>query len=271
MNTRFFQVAIAAAAATIGALMLTTPTHAAAPRPEQASLNQATHSTISDTRTISGSVVSPVAVAIADHYTVPVASIVTLHESGVGYGNIVKLHEYAQASGKTVEEIQAMRESGMGWGKIRKDLALPKDAAKTSLGDIRRGKKIERSESPDDLDDEDNDEDESEDDDKSDDSQKPMDRVAPQQPGTGNTNPQRDTKREERAVKKTAKAEKKAQKQTKKADKKAKKAVKKAEKKAQKAVKKAKKAEKKQVRKDAKKAKKTAQPKPAKTKKGKGG
>lgn len=96
-------------------------------------------STITSTHSVSRA--NPVAIAISTHYTLPVTQVVSLHNSGYGYGEIVKLYEFALSSGKTVSEVQQMRDSGMGWGQISKALNLPRGAGKVSLGTIMRAHK----------------------------------------------------------------------------------------------------------------------------------
>lgn len=125
-------------AATIGLLLSSGQTHAAGPAHDLALSSGEMTATITSTLTVSGTSGNPVAIAISTHYTVPVAQIDALHDSGWGYGNIVKLHEYALASGKSVSEVQALRESGMGWGQIAKTLNLPKGAKTANLGSIMR-------------------------------------------------------------------------------------------------------------------------------------
>ncbi len=101
--------------------------------------DDATSSTITSTQSISR--VNPVAIAISAHYTLPVTQVVALHNSGYGYGEIVKLFQFALVSGKSVTEVQQMRESGMGWGQISKALNLPRGAGKVSIGTIMRAHK----------------------------------------------------------------------------------------------------------------------------------
>ncbi len=126
-------------------------THAAAldtvPAKTQASLpavigimaDDTTSSTITSTHFVSR--VNPVAIAISTHYTLPVTQVVALHKSGYGYGEIVKLYEFALVSGKTATAVQQMRDSGMGWGQISKALNLPRGAGKVTLGTIMRARR----------------------------------------------------------------------------------------------------------------------------------
>ena len=60
-----------------------------------------------------------------------------MHQSGLGFGEIARVYMMAQSSGKTVAELLAMRESGMGWGQIMKELGF-KPGGK-NLGAIMSG------------------------------------------------------------------------------------------------------------------------------------
>jgi hypothetical protein len=91
---------------------------------------------ITATNTLTGSL--KIATDIADHFNAPVASITQLHDSGWGYGEIFKLYAYAQASGKSVADVEAMRAAGQGWGEIAKALGLPPGNAGDNLGSIVR-------------------------------------------------------------------------------------------------------------------------------------
>jgi hypothetical protein len=101
--------------------------------------DDATSSTITSTTSITRA--NPVAVAISSYYTLPVSQVVALHNSGYGYGEIVKLYQFALVSGKAVSEVQQMRDSGMGWGQISKMLNLPRGVGKVTLGSIMRARK----------------------------------------------------------------------------------------------------------------------------------
>ncbi len=89
---------------------------------------------ITATETLTGSL--KIATAIADHFNVPVTDVTQLHAGGWGYGEIYKLYSYAAASGKSVAEIEAMFNSGMGWGEIARALNLPPGNAGDNLGSI---------------------------------------------------------------------------------------------------------------------------------------
>lgn len=75
-----------------------------------------------------------VALAISMQFSVPLTSVVDLHSSGWGYGEIYKLYEFAQLTGKTPGEIQAMRTSGLGWGQIAQELGIKVNGGKVISG-----------------------------------------------------------------------------------------------------------------------------------------
>ncbi len=77
-----------------------------------------------------------VAQSIAKFFGVPVADVLTLHNSGKGYGEIVKAYALAQGSGKSVNDIFASRANEQGWGEIVKSLAVAKWNA--SVGKVVR-------------------------------------------------------------------------------------------------------------------------------------
>jgi hypothetical protein len=83
-----------------------------------------------------------VVVAISSYFSVPVSNVVQLHDSGWGFGEIYKLYEYARLSGHTPEQIQAMRDAGMGWGNIAKALNIKPGNHGDNLGGIMSGRSI---------------------------------------------------------------------------------------------------------------------------------
>ena len=98
-------------------------------------------------------ITNPVAVAIANFffsdaftetYTVTVQSVLNLHASGVGYGNMTIALFFARASGLSFEAIMAMRGSGEGggWGYIIKNTSGLEDFSRkdTNLGAIMSGR-----------------------------------------------------------------------------------------------------------------------------------
>ena len=80
-----------------------------------------------------------VATAIANQFGVSVSDVTALHNSGWGYGEIVKLYEMAKASGKSVTDIEAMRASGKGWGEIAAMLNTSVSGLGYNLGAIMSG------------------------------------------------------------------------------------------------------------------------------------
>jgi uncharacterized membrane protein YgcG len=75
-----------------------------------------------------------VAIAISNYFTVPVTQVVTLHTDGWGYGEIFKLYQLSLVSGRTVTEVKSLRDSGMGWGNIAKQLNVRPGNAGVNLG-----------------------------------------------------------------------------------------------------------------------------------------
>ena len=99
------------------------------------------------------SITNPVATAIANFfssvvftptYTVTVQSVLDLHASGMGYGEIATALFVAQASGKTFDQIMTMREQEEcgGWGCIIKELGLEIRRRDTNLGAIMSGRVV---------------------------------------------------------------------------------------------------------------------------------
>jgi hypothetical protein len=59
---------------------------------------------------------------LAKDYDVAVEDVMAWFCQGYGLGEITEAYRLSEASGKSVEEIFAMREQGMGWGNIKKEL-----------------------------------------------------------------------------------------------------------------------------------------------------
>ncbi|HEY3290147.1 MAG TPA: hypothetical protein VGK87_08485 [Anaerolineae bacterium] len=74
------------------------------------------------------------ATAIGLKFGVNVTDVVQLHNSGWGFGEIYQLYALAKMSNKTPAQIQAMRDSGMGWGQIVKALGLKHGNHGNNLG-----------------------------------------------------------------------------------------------------------------------------------------
>lgn len=64
----------------------------------------------------------PTGAKLAERYGVSYEEIMGWFCKHYGFGEIDMAYSLSQASGKTVEEVFAMRESGMGWGNIKKEL-----------------------------------------------------------------------------------------------------------------------------------------------------
>ncbi len=105
-------------------------------------VSSSTTGTISSTITMTGS--NKIATAISNFFsgTISATQVISLHNSGWGYGEIFKLYLLAQLSGKTSDEIQAMREDKMGWGVITKALGLPPGNKGSNLGAAVSGRGI---------------------------------------------------------------------------------------------------------------------------------
>lgn len=71
----------------------------------------------------------PVAERIAGQFDVDYAEIIEhFCTGGYGFGQITMAYRLAAASGESVEAVFELRDSGMGWGRIVKDLGLhPRD------------------------------------------------------------------------------------------------------------------------------------------------
>jgi hypothetical protein len=91
-------------------------------------------------------VTHPVAIAIADYFTVPVMEIITLHADGLGFGEIARAYFLARelaadsnpTNDLTAAQILAMHQGGMGWGPIVASLDLPHSNNGRNLGLIMR-------------------------------------------------------------------------------------------------------------------------------------
>jgi hypothetical protein len=102
--------------------------------------------TVEITTTGTLTVTHPVAIAIADYFTVPVLEIITLHADGLGFGEIARAYFLARelaADGDPTNDLAAaqilgMHQSGMGWGVIVASLDLPHGNSGRNLGLIMR-------------------------------------------------------------------------------------------------------------------------------------
>ncbi len=62
----------------------------------------------------------PVATALAEYFEVEYNEIMSLHESGYGFGNIAKAYFFADQIGLTPEEL-LLEAHGSGWGNVLKE------------------------------------------------------------------------------------------------------------------------------------------------------
>jgi len=68
----------------------------------------------------------PVALAISKAFSVTYTEVMSLHQSGVGFGVIARAYMTAKFSdgALTPEQVLTLRESGVGWGQIMKDYGI---------------------------------------------------------------------------------------------------------------------------------------------------
>ncbi len=95
------------------------------------------------TSTLPVTFANKVAEAITRYFTdVTVTQVISMHNAGFGFGGIFKVFMIAQAAGTTPDEIMAMREAGMGWGEINKELDLHPGNKGKNLGSAVSGRGI---------------------------------------------------------------------------------------------------------------------------------
>lgn len=93
--------------------------------------------TVTPTETITPTTsANRVAEEIAANYGITLTKIVELHNTGIGYGEIVIALELAKASGKSLEEILAMKDQETGWGEIAQALGIAPGKWGGNLGDV---------------------------------------------------------------------------------------------------------------------------------------
>ena len=85
----------------------------------------------------------PVALAISNFFGISYTKVISLHQSGLGFGEITRIYMIAKYSnGKvTPDQVLAMRESGQGWGQIMKQLGFRPGGK--GLGAIMSGHGVE--------------------------------------------------------------------------------------------------------------------------------
>jgi hypothetical protein len=98
--------------------------------------------TVEITTTGALTVTHPVAIAIANYFTVPVLEIIILHADGLGYGEIARAYFLARelaadsdaTNDLTALQILEMHQRGLGWGVIVATLDLPRGNSGRNLG-----------------------------------------------------------------------------------------------------------------------------------------
>jgi hypothetical protein len=115
---------------------------------EQTHLDLETNMTATVTSTLDLTGTNKIAEAITQYFsgtltaTLAVSDVIGLHDQGWGFGEIFKLCLLAQESGKTPDQIKALRDSGMGWGEIANSLDLSPGNKGKNLGAAVSGRDI---------------------------------------------------------------------------------------------------------------------------------
>lgn len=138
----------------VGAMVLLTATGVLAASPVTSNSHSVPEE-LARTTTISPTVpiTNPVATAIADffssvvftsNYTVTVQSVLDLHTSGMGYGEIARCFFMARFAEVSPDEIVALRqgeEEKVGWGVIMREYGF-RPGRDSNLGAIRSGRAV---------------------------------------------------------------------------------------------------------------------------------
>jgi hypothetical protein len=79
-------------------------------------------SDVTSTITTTRSFTQPVALEISNYFGISYTEVISLHQSGLGFGEITRIFMIAKLSGGkwTADQVLALRESGLGWGQIMK-------------------------------------------------------------------------------------------------------------------------------------------------------
>jgi len=82
----------------------------------------------------------PVAQAIALHFHLPYTEVMSLHDAGLGFGQIARAYLTALASGGVLSPTQVLEmiQSGMGWGQIKQQYGIHPGGL--GLGSIMSGR-----------------------------------------------------------------------------------------------------------------------------------
>ena len=96
---------------------------------------------LTDTITPTLSFTHPVALAISKALSITYSEVISMHESGIGFGVIARAYMTAKFSGGalTPQEALALHESGVGWGQIMQEYGVHPGGK--GLGSIMGGRK----------------------------------------------------------------------------------------------------------------------------------
>jgi hypothetical protein len=112
---------------TVGRDCQPNPTLSATPTPPQAFITPTTPVNSPSDIYCTGAQPHPTGQTLAERYGVSYDVIMGWFCQGYGFGEIDLVYSLSQESGIPVEQIFAMRESGMGWGTIKQQLQVEKD------------------------------------------------------------------------------------------------------------------------------------------------
>jgi len=99
----------------------------------------ATTSVMEGTITPTSSFTHPVGLAISIYFSIPYTSVMSLHDSGVGFGVIARAYLTAKFSNGvlTPSQVLHLHESGVGWGQIMHEYGI--HPGRKGLGSIMGG------------------------------------------------------------------------------------------------------------------------------------
>jgi hypothetical protein len=99
----------------------------------------ATTSVMEETITPTASFTHPVGLAISAYFSIPYTTVMSLHDSGVGFGVIARAYLTAKFSNGvlTPTQVLELHESGVGWGQIMHEYGV--HPGRKGLGSIMGG------------------------------------------------------------------------------------------------------------------------------------
>lgn len=91
------------------------------------------------TITPTASFTHPAGLAISAYFSIPYTTVMSLHDSGIGFGVIARVYLTARFSNGvlTPTRVLQLRESGMGWGQIMHEYSI--HPGRKGLGSIMGG------------------------------------------------------------------------------------------------------------------------------------